>query len=141
MKELRANWQNCRVILVQNIFMTLCEQLFRHFSNLFWFNLKSKDADKYFVWSLRYGVVSKKVKLICTLYILLTLQEILSSTCVAFIKKNYIYEANNVKMSCCEEFIRKTKLRFNQSNGYFFNLVLPAVDEGSDVFSAIKHFM
>ena len=36
---------------------------------------------------------------------------------------------------------RKAKLRFNLSKSYFFNIVLPGIDEGTDVFSAIKHFM
>ena len=40
-----------------------------------------------------------------------------------------------------EESKRKAKLRFDLSKSYFFNIVLPGVDEGTDVFSAIKHFM
>ena len=40
-----------------------------------------------------------------------------------------------------EESKRKAKLRFDLSKSYFLNIVLPGVDEGTDVFSAIKHFM
>ena len=36
---------------------------------------------------------------------------------------------------------QKAKLRFNQSKSFSFNIILPGIDEGTDVFSAIKHFM
>ena len=36
---------------------------------------------------------------------------------------------------------RKAKLRFNQSKSFTFNMILPGIDEGTDVFSAIMHFM
>ena len=36
---------------------------------------------------------------------------------------------------------QKAKLQFNQSKSFTFNMILPGIDEGTDVFSAIMHFM
>ena len=40
-----------------------------------------------------------------------------------------------------EESKQKTKLGFNLSKSFSLNMVLPGIDEGTDVFSAIMHFV
>ena len=58
-----------------------------------------------------------------------------------FLIPRFLLFRMNIKCPNIEDSKRKAKLRFNQLNSFFFNMVLPVVDEGTDVFSAIMHFM